>query len=122
MQSDAGTLTLGTAAATAVSNSVTASSRILTLQGASGGNVVGNIIDVGTAVMALTKDGAGTWTLSGTNTSHTGQTTVNGGTLLLNGNAATASGAVTVAVAGTLGGNGIIGGATTVNGRLSPGS
>jgi autotransporter-associated beta strand protein len=68
------------------------------------------------------KVGTGTWTMSGTNISHTGQTTVNGGTLLINGNAVTASGAVTVTAAGTLGGTGIIGGATTINGRLAPGN
>ena len=68
------------------------------------------------------KVGTGTWTMSGTNITHTGPTTVNGGTLLINGNAAAASGAVTVAAAGTLGGHGIIGGATTVSGRLSPGN
>ncbi|MBC8097612.1 MAG: autotransporter-associated beta strand repeat-containing protein, partial [Akkermansiaceae bacterium] len=66
--------------------------------------------------------GTGTWTLSGTNISHTGQTTVNGGTLLINGNATNATGAVTVGVAGTLGGSGVVGGNTTVNGKLTPGT
>ncbi len=73
------------------------------------------------ANIGFIKVGTGTWTMSGTNIAHTGQTTVNAGTLLINGNAATASGAVTVAAAGTLGGTGVIGGATTVSGKLSPG-
>jgi autotransporter-associated beta strand protein len=68
------------------------------------------------------KVGTGAWIWTGTNISHTGQTTVNVGTLLINGNAAPASGAVTVGASGTLGGTGVVGGATTVNGKLSPGS
>ncbi len=63
----------------------------------------------------------GTWTLSGTNLTHTGQTTVNGGTLLYNGNGSNSTSVVTVGAAGTLGGTGIIGGTTTVNGKLAPG-
>jgi autotransporter-associated beta strand protein len=70
---------------------------------------------------SLTKTGTGTLTLAGTN-SYAGVTTVSAGTLLVNGDSSAAAGAVTVASAATLGGYGIIGGATTVNGRLSPGS
>lgn len=68
------------------------------------------------------KVGTGTWTWSGTNLAHTGQTTVNGGTLLINAAATNATGAVTVGAAGTLGGSGTIGGNATVNGKLSPGN
>ncbi len=68
------------------------------------------------------KVGAGTWTWSGTNLTHTGATTVNGGTLLMNANAAAATGAVTVGAAGTFGGAGMIGGTVTVNGRIAPGN
>jgi fibronectin-binding autotransporter adhesin len=42
----------------------------------------GNIIANGTAITAITKVGAGTWTLTGANT-YTGATTVNNGTLSL---------------------------------------
>jgi fibronectin-binding autotransporter adhesin len=72
--------------------------------------------------VGLIKVGTGTWTLTGTNIAHTGQTTVNGGTLMVHGNAAAATGAITVGASGTLGGNGVMGGAATVNGRISPGA
>jgi uncharacterized repeat protein (TIGR01451 family) len=68
----------------------------------------------------LTKSGAGTLTLSGTN-SYGGATTVNGGTLIVNGSIVTP---VTVNSGGTLGGAGTISNTVTVNsgGTLSPGS
>ncbi len=69
---------------------------------------------------ALTKDTAGTVTLSGTNT-YTGATTVNAGTLLIDGSLAAGS-AVSVGASGTLGGSGTINGTTTVAGTLSPGN
>lgn len=90
----------------------------------------------------LTKDGSGTWILSGNN-SHAGGTFVNAGTLILtgnntgvgeihvnggillvNGNNSAATGAVTVESLATLGGAGIIGGDTTIKsgGILSPGN
>ncbi|GEO98936.1 autotransporter-associated beta strand repeat-containing protein [Methylobacterium haplocladii] len=60
----------------------------LTLGGAStGANTVSGAI--GANVGGLTKDGAGTWTLSGVNT-YTGATTINAGTLALNNAAGTA--------------------------------
>ena len=63
----------------------------------------------------LTKAGAGTIVLGGTN-SYSGATAVNAGTLLVNGNQSAATGAVSVNNTGTtLGGTGNIGGATTVN-------
>ena len=69
---------------------------------------------------ALTKDGAGTLTLSSANT-YRGKTTVNGGTLVIDGDERLASGAVSVS--GKLAGTGTVGGATTINagGTLAPG-
>lgn len=90
----------------------------------------------------LTKEGSGTWILSGSN-SHAGGTFVNagkliltghntgvgeihvnGGTLLVDGDNSAATGAVTVEDRATLGGSGIIGGDTTIKsgGILSPGN
>ncbi len=69
---------------------------------------------------SLVKIGAGTLTLSGTNT-YTGSTVVNGGTLRLDGSTASA---VTINSGGVLGGSGTVGGAVVVNagGTLAPGA
>ena len=69
---------------------------------------------------SITKNGAGTLVLSGTN-SYTGVTAVNGGTLLVNGTLASV--AVTVS-GGSLGGHGTLAGAVTANatGTFIPGS
>lgn len=70
---------------------------------------------------SFTKLGAGSLTLSGTN-SYTGGTTVSAGTLLINGSLTTS--AVTVGSGGTLGGSGSLGALLTVQsgGVLSPGN
>ena len=72
-------------------------------------------------VLALTKVGPATLTLSGTNT-YGGGTTVSNGALLANG--ALANSAVTVKAGATLGGNGSIGGRVGIEsgGTLSPGT
>jgi len=71
-------------------------------------------------VLAFTKNGAATLTLSGTNT-YTGGTAISNGTLLVNG--VMGNSAVTVS-GGTLGGTGTLGGAVSVQpgGALSPGT
>ena len=90
--------------------------------GANGANTTysGGISGTGSPVTSLIKTGAGTLTLSGTNT-YTGATNVNGGTLLIDGSN-TGSGAVNVGGTGTLGGTGSIAGAVNVTGVLSPGA
>ncbi|TAK91377.1 MAG: hypothetical protein EPO07_19825, partial [Verrucomicrobia bacterium] len=136
VQSDAGTLTLGTAASAAVSNTVAASTRIITLQGAGNGAVAGNVVN-GTGTIALTKTDAGTWTLSGVNT-YSGDTTISNGTLALSGSGSIAStptinvtsGATfdvsaisfTLGAAQTLKGNGTVNGAVTASGTIAPGA
>ncbi len=67
----------------------------------------------GSGAVSVTKEGAGTWLLSGNNT-YAGATTVNNGLLLLNGSLSGSS-AVTVNLGGTLGGTGFIGGPTSIN-------
>ena len=106
-----------------LSLSTTGTNLTLTI-GGTGNTVISGEITNGTATAPLlTKNDAGTLTLTNANT-YDGATSVNGGTLLINGNQSGAVGNVTVATGGTLGGIGIVGGATTVNsgGTLSPGS
>ena len=114
------TLTLG-GASIKPSNSTTTA--VITLGGTNTGlNTVSGVVGIpttGSESMSITKSGAGTWVLSGTNT-YTGSTQVNGGLLAITG--ATASGsAVTVAAAGTLGGTGTVGGSVDVTGTVAPG-
>lgn len=86
-----------------VSNGVSASGtggRILILSGAGNGTISGPVAD-GATQARVTKNGAGTWTLTGLNT-YTGNTIVNEGTLsVTHGNFADAS-SVTVATGATL--------------------
>ena len=76
--------------------------------------------------IALTKDGIGTWTLSGKNV-YSGGTIVNGGTLLVNNTNGSGTGSGNVIVNGdvtTLGGTGTVGGRAIVNfgATLAPGN
>ena len=82
--------------------------------------LVSAAITEASAGLGITKNGAGTMVLSGTN-SYTGVTAVNGGTLLVNGTL----GSVAVTVSdGSLGGHGTLGGAVTANatGTIVPGT
>jgi len=69
---------------------------------------------------SISKEGAGTLVLGGTNT-YTGNTTVRAGTLLINGSTASSS-AVNVSSGATLGGNGTAAGAVSISGTLAPGN
>ena len=94
--------------------------RTLILDGASNGLITGNMSN-GDDVLSLTKNGAGTWTLTG-NSTYTGNTAVNDGTLRVNGSLGNT--AVTINNGGTLGGTGTITGTILLNagGTLSPGA
>lgn len=71
---------------------------------------------------SLTKNGAGSLTLTGANT-YGGTTTIGGGELYVNNTSGSGTGANSVLVtAGTLGGSGTVGGAAAVGGTLSPGA
>lgn len=99
----------------------TAGGKNLILRGDTTGNrIEGEIRQVATGTLGITKQGTGTWILAGNNT-YTGTTTVSAGTLLIDGSIANS----TVSVAGgILGGSGTIGGVVTISstGTLSPGS
>ena len=71
----------------------------------------------------LEKQGAGTLTLTGSNT-YTGGTKVSTGTLLVNNTSGsgTGSGSLLVSAGATLGGSGEIAGITTISGILAPGN
>ncbi len=81
----------------------------------------GALNDGSSGVLALTKSGSGSLTLSGTN-GYTGDTTISAGTLSVNGSAATP--AVAVNSGSTLSGTGSISGTVTVasTSRLAPGN
>ena len=109
--------TPATAFNAAVTNT-TAGSRTLTL----GGNYTGGVNSIAGAIVNnggagamvnVTKQDAGIWSLGGTNT-YNGTTTVSAGTLLINGNSTAATGATSVALGAAIGGDGTIGGNLTL--------
>jgi fibronectin-binding autotransporter adhesin len=91
----------------------------LQLIGSGDGEMSGAINGSG---LAITKDGAGTWTLSNAVNTYTGLTTVTSGTLIIAGNISTSS-LATVRTGGTLGGIGTVGALMVENGgTLAPGN
>jgi autotransporter-associated beta strand protein len=114
--SDGGSLNL-----TGTIDSGATGNRILELSGTStGANTINGSISNGTATLAITKSGAGTWTLtSGTNT-YGGPTNVTNGKLVVNGSISTSS-LTTIDVGATLAGSGTVGKAT-INGTLDVGN
>ena len=99
----------------------TSGTSLLTVNNTADQTFAGSLNDGASGVLALTKGGAGSLTLSGAN-AYTGATIVTAGTLKINNSAATAS--VTVSGVSTLGGTGTIAGAVTINGpsHLAPGN
>ena len=81
----------------------------------------GTYSDVMSGSGALTKQGAGTLILTGSNT-YTGGTTVNAGTLSIAGESPTGTGDVFIDSGATLMGRGVIKGRLTVAGILNPGN
>lgn len=95
---DAGTLTLNGGIAPATTAT---SSRTLILDGVGNGTVNGAMVS-GSQTLALTKSGAGTWTINGAN-SYTGNTTIQAGTLKLGTLASiTASPSISLSTGSTL--------------------
>ena len=104
-----------------VTNTASSTTATLTVgYNGAGGTYSGTLQDGGSGkVLALTKEGAGTLTLTGTST-YSGATSVTGGALVVNGSLASSS--LTVGSAGTLGGTGAIAGDTTIEGTHNPGN
>lgn len=111
IQSDSGSLTLNGN----ITIAATQTSRGIILQGAStGANAFNGVLSdlSGTSTASIIKNGAGTWTVSGSNT-YTGVTTVNAGTLIVTGNN-TGNSAASVVANATLALKGNLGGSLTV--------
>ena len=119
--SGAGTLNFSNTGSVAYGTATSGKSRTLVLTGTQTGNntLAASIADNGASAVAVSKTGAGTWILTGSNT-NTGATTVSAGKLWINGNQSGASGNVTVSANASLGGTGTLGGNTTIaaNGKL----
>lgn len=113
INADAGTLTLDVASGNAITGTFGVTF------GGVGNIVVNDNVNVSSA--AITKDGAGSLTIAGSQNA-TGGITVSGGTLVYNASNS-GSGAVTVASGGKLGGSGTLGAVTIQSGgTISPGN
>ena len=113
ISSDAGTLTLDVASGNAITGTFG-----ITFAG-NGNIVVNDNINVSSA--SITKDGAGTLTVAGSQNA-TGGITVSGGTLVYNASNS-GSGSVTVGSGGKLGGSGTLGAVTIQSGgTIAPGN
>lgn len=117
ISSDSGTLNLTN------TGNITGATFGLTLTGAGNGSVSSNI---NTTTGTLTKNGAGTWTLTGAST-YSGGTSVTAGKLFVNNTSGSGTGTGTITVTGsgtTLGGNGTMTGAVSVasGNNLAPGA
>ncbi|MEI6073075.1 MAG: autotransporter-associated beta strand repeat-containing protein [Verrucomicrobiae bacterium] len=120
----AGLITLGSASSIIAGSGNITISNVATIAGPTFGLTLGGAYNgslasiIGTTTGSLTKQDAGTWTLSGANT-YTGATTISAGTLKLGvagalGNATTHTSGVTVSATGALDLNGFTPTATTV--------
>jgi fibronectin-binding autotransporter adhesin len=93
--------------------------KTLALSGTGSGEFAGVIGNSAVGDTALTKRGAGTWTLSGSN-SFTGPTSVEAGTLVVSGSLPTNT--LSISNGATVAGLGRIGGNVAVSGILDPGT
>ncbi|MEX1116649.1 MAG: autotransporter-associated beta strand repeat-containing protein [Akkermansiaceae bacterium] len=119
--SDSGTLTLGGNIQSTFVSSFGA--RGVSFSGDGSFNVTGDILGGGpnSENIAVSKSGAGTLTLGGTNNTYTGATNINAGTLALTSTASLGNTSTTIAGVATLTGGGSFGGAVTINGTHAPG-
>ena len=102
----------------------TGGTSVLTLLDDSDRTYAGMLQDGGRGgILSIVKQGAGHWTLTGTNT-HTGATTISGaGSIVVNAPSIMTGSPVQLTLGGTLGGDGIVSQLVTcADGRLAPGT